>query len=155
MVSASLGIDIEAARRKCIKAVENGSAINKMKEGVSAQGGNPDFIDDESLFTLAPYKRELLAERDGYISAVRADAVGEASMLLGAGRRTKEDTIDLGAGIELKAKIGHFVKKNQPIAVLYASHESLFDSAVKKLKEAFIYSANPTEKSPLIYKTIK
>lgn len=155
MVSASLGIDIEAARCKCIKAVENGSAINKMKEWVSAQGGNPDFIDDESLFTVAPYKRELLAERDGYISAVRADAVGEASMLLGAGRRTKEDTIDLGAGIELKAKIGHFVKKNQPIAVLYASHESLFDSAVKKLKEAFIYSANPTEKSPLIYKTIK
>ncbi len=155
MVSASRGIDVDTARDMCVKSVESGNAINKMKEWICAQGGDPSYIDDESKLRVAPFKRELLAEQDGFISAIYAEAVGEASMLLGAGRRTKDDIIDLGAGITLEVKVGHSVKENQTIAVLYSSNEGLFDSAVKKLKEAIVYSNNPVKKAPLIYETIK
>ena len=155
MVASSEGTDTDTARCRCIDAVESGIALSKMKEWISSQGGDISFIDGEEGLPVSPYKYELLAERDGYIRGIYAQAVGEASMLLGAGRRTKDDIIDLGAGIELKVKIGHPVKKNQPIAILYASNQSLFESAIQRLKEAITYSDTPIKKEPLIYETIK
>lgn len=154
MVSASLGIDISTARELCVNSVESGNALCKMKEWITAQGGDSSLIDDEERLTVSPYKRELLAERDGYISKICAETVGEASMLLGAGRKTKDDEIDLGAGIVLKVKIGHLVRKNEPLALLYSSDESLFLSATEKLSKAFAYSDEPPKKEPLIYETI-
>ena len=154
MVSASLGIDINTTRELCVNSVESGNALCKMKEWITAQGGDSSLIDDEERLTVSPYKRELLAERDGYISKICAETVGEASMLLGAGRKTKDDEIDLGAGIVLKVKIGHSVRKNEPLALLYSSDESLFLSATEKLSKAFAYSDDPPKKEPLIYETV-
>lgn len=155
MVSASLGIEHGAAIKRCKDAIESGRALEKMKEWISSQGGDSSYIDNESKLTVAPFKKELKAPRNGYIKAIYAEAVGEASMLLGAGRRTKDDIIDLGAGIELKVKIGHSVKENQVLAILYSSDEELFDSAIEKLNKAIEYSSEPVEKEPLIYETVK
>ena len=76
-------------------------------------------------------------------------------MLLGAGRNTKEDTIDAAAGILLRKKTGDFVKAGETIATLYAEKESVFDAAEKRLKAATYFGASPNEKQPLILDVVE
>ncbi|MEE0982322.1 MAG: hypothetical protein U0K91_11600, partial [Acutalibacteraceae bacterium] len=136
-------------------AIADGSALNKLKEMVSEQGGNPEWIADTSLFPKAEHSFEIKAESDGYICSMDAEKIGVASLLLGAGRNTKEDVLDFSAGIILKAKTGDRIEKGKTIAVLYANDETKFESASQKFNEAVGFSTDPVEKQPLIYSVIR
>ncbi len=135
-------------------AIADGSALNKLKEMVVAQGGNADWIADTSLFPKAAIEYEIKAETDGYIEHMDAEKIGIASLLLGAGRNTKADKIDFSAGIILKAKTGDSVKKGQPLALLYSNDKSKISAAELKFKEAISFSGNPVEKQPLVYSVV-
>ena len=83
-----------------------------------------------------------------------AERTGEACVLLGAGRQTKEDVLDLGAGIILHKKAGDAVCKGDMVATLYASDQAKLENAKKHFESAVTYAENPPKMQPLIYKKI-
>ena len=100
-------------------------------------------------------KYELLAECDGYISAMDAEKIGLAAAELGAGRKTKEDSIDFAAGIILKRKTGDKIKRGEPIATLCTNDKDRLPLATKLFKSALTLSSKETKKEPLIFKIIR
>lgn len=130
MVSSCKGISINSAKEQCEAAIENGSALKKLCDLVKAQGGDESYIKDESKFPLAKYKYEIKAEKDGYISLLEAEKIGNASCLLGAGRSVKDDKIDMLAGIVLSVKVGDKISKNDTVMTLYSSSEEKIKNAL-------------------------
>lgn len=136
-------------------AIADGTAFAKLKEMVAAQGGNPEWIDNTDLFPKAEFSYEIKAQADGYISFMDAEKIGVASLLLGAGRNTKDDVLDFSAGIILSKKTGDKVATGDVIATLYANDNSKFPSAAIKFNEALSFSSDPVEKQPLVYTTVR
>ena len=155
MAALSLGIDFDEANRRAEEALNSGAALKKFKEWVCLQGANPEFIENTENFPSAKVKYELLAECDGYISAMDAEKIGLAAAELGAGRKTKEDSIDFVAGIILKRKTGDKIKRGEPIATLYTSDKDRLPLATKLFKSALKLSRKETKKEPLIFKIIR
>ena len=153
MVAMALDIPYELAVERVAGAISDGSALEKMKEWIGAQGGDVSVIDNPELLLKAPFKKEYKAKLGGFLSGIDAERVGIASMLLGAGRAKKDDVIDSLAGIELRVNYGEDVAENDTLAVLYSSSEALFEDAEKMLDSAFeISSIKPSEQSLIIDK---
>ena len=142
---------IEECRKMAEKAVNDGSALKRLCGMVKAQGGNEELILDTDKFKKAAFERELISDKDGYITFMNTEQCGIASSMLGAGRETKESAIDYAAGIILHKKTGDAVKKGEVIAKLYAEREELFERAKDTLKAAVTIEAEPTGNEPLIY----
>ncbi len=103
------------------EALRSGRAKAKLRQMVSAQGGDPSYIDDPARLTPAAVQYELLSPASGYIGAVDAAKVGRASVLLGAGRLTKESPIDHGAGIVIRRPLGGRVGQGEALATCFAA----------------------------------
>lgn len=142
--------DIYECEKMVRLAIENGSALEKLKEAVGAQGGDISYIDDTSKFIDASVCIEYKAEKSGYINKIDAQKIGRASVLLGAGREKKDDVIDFSAGIYLCKKTGDEVREGDTVARLYTNKNEYADSALAVIKEAFDYS----QKKPYIGKTV-
>ncbi len=142
--------DYSSCERMVKCAIEDGSALNTLVRMVEAQGGNGAWILHPEKFPEAKYSHTVLSEKSGYITRVDTESYGVASLLLGAGRNTKEDAIDMAAGIRLCAKTGDFVEKGAPLAVLYAEKESGFADAERRLLAATEISENAPKTEPLI-----
>lgn len=143
---------LEEAEELLREAIRSGSALEKFKVFVASQGGDPSIVDDPAKLPQAPYQIEVEARADGVVSAMTADEIGRAAMLLGAGRATKEAQIDLAVGIVLNKKIGDLVKVGESLATLHASQEQVGE--VAELIRAHIQIAGHAEAPPLIYDTI-
>ena len=150
MLSLVNSKDIYECEKMIRLAIENGSALEKLKEAVAAQGGDISYIDDTSKFIDASVCIEYKAEKSGYINKIDAQKIGRASVLLGAGREKKDDVIDFGAGIYLCKKTGDEVREGDTVARLYTNKNEYADSALAVIKEAFDYS----QKKPYIGKTV-
>ena len=150
MLSLVNSKDIYECDKMIRLAIENGSALEKLKEAVGAQGGDISYIDDTSKFIDASVCIEYKAEKSGYINKIDAQKIGRASVLLGAGREKKDDVIDFGAGIYLCKKTGDEVREGDTVARLYTNKNEYADSALAVIKEAFDYS----QKKPYIGKTV-
>ena len=148
------GWDIAFARKSVIESIKNGSALNKFKEWIAAQGGDISVFDNTDEFCPALYSAEFFSTDDGYISFMDAEKLGIASMLLGAGRAKKEDKIDNSAGILLAKKTGDYVKKGEKIATMYSSVVSDFSAAEKMLDSAVTFSAIAPKMQKLILQTV-
>ncbi len=114
------------------RAIADGSALETLKKMVIAQGGDVECIINPEKFAKAPYERVVKAPKDGYIVRVDTEGYGIASLMLGAGRNTKEEDIDFSAGIMLLKKTGDKVDKGDDIAILYTSDEAKFDNSMAK-----------------------
>ena len=150
MLSLVNSKDIYECEKMVRLAIENGSALEKLKEAVGAQGGDISYIDDTSKFIDVSVCIEYKAEKGGYINKIDAQKIGRASVLLGAGREKKDDVIDFGAGIYLCKKTGDEVREGDTVARLYTNKNEYADSALAVIKEAFDYS----QKKPYIGKTV-
>lgn len=150
MLSLVNSKDIYECEKMVRLAIENGSALEKLKEAVGAQGGDTSYIDDTSKFIDVSVCIEYKAEKSGYINKIDAQKIGRASVLLGAGREKKDDVIDFGAGIYLCKKTGDEVREGDTVARLYTNKNEYADSALAVIKEAFDYS----QKKPYIGKTV-
>lgn len=151
IASLGLDMDIEKARAAVSDAIASGAALKKMIEWIYAQGGDASLLENPDKLLFAKEKCEFRASCDGYISSISAEGVGVASMLLGAGRVKKEDSIDFTAGIILNVHQGDFVKKGDLIATLQSSFVSSFESALLRLEQSIVISEEKPEKMPLIY----
>lgn len=124
-------------------AISSGSAYEKFREFIRAQGGDADAL--ESL-PVSEEAREVEAPRDGYVTRFAALGIGRASLALGAGRERKGDPIDFGAGVEVLVKVGDRVEEGQPIARLYGGRNP--DRAEELVQEALELSEEPVEAPP-------
>ena len=125
--------------------------MQKLIDMVEAQGGNGDVICDTALFEEARYSYEVLAKVDGVIQAMDTEKCGIASVMLGAGRETKDSPVDLSAGILLHKKTGDMVKKGDVLATMFAAKEELFASAEKKYRSAITIGKEPAKRASLIF----
>ena len=154
IVSLCEKISENDARKMCEEALASGKALGKFKEWIASQGGNKEWLENTDLFPKAKYKFEIKAENDGYISKMDAESIGIASVILGAGRETKEDIIDMSAGIVLNKKTGDKIAKGDTLATLYSCNESAFNSAKEKFVYALEFSEEPINEESLIYKIV-
>lgn len=130
--------------------IENGAALEKFREFVKTQNGNPAVVDDYMLMKQASTSVEYVASQDGYIEDTKADEIGVASMILGAGRKEITSPIDLSAGILLKKKIGDKVSKGDVIATLYTDTPDKVEDAKALLDDAIKITSSTVEKPKLI-----
>jgi len=144
----------EEGKKMAEVAIENGQALEKFREFVKAQGGNPDIVDDYTLLPEATFSVPVEADRDGYVANLFAEKTGLASQQAGAGRATKEEEIDMAAGIYLGKKPGDEVRRGDYLAMVYGNNIAKVKAAAASLKEAFVISDEMPEKQPLIKKTI-
>ena len=154
MISLSLGIDITEAFSMAKDALESGKAYGKLKEFISAQGGNINRIEDPDTLPKAKIVYNVLAPESGYIIGMQAETIGSASVILGAGREKKDDIIDYSAGIVLLKKTGDKAEKGEKIAELHTNDESKIGSAEKLYLSALTFGDEVPAKQKLIYKTI-
>ena len=143
---------LEEARRKLKQAIQDGTALAKFKQFIANQGGDPHIVDHPELLPQAQYKIELPAQKTGTITEMIANDIGIASMMLGAGRQTKEDTIDLGVGIVLNKKVGDTVKEGEPLLTIYSNQPDIFDVKAKLYDSIAIQDTG--HKPTLIHKII-
>jgi len=133
-------------------ALEDGRGLARLREFIAAQGGNPAVVDDYSLFPQHSVEMELRAGKAGYVSRIEARQIGLASQHTGAGRATKEDDIDLSAGIYVHKKVGDAVAEGDLLAAFYGNDEAKVAGAVKEAEKAFEISSEACEAPELIKK---
>ncbi|MBR4287953.1 MAG: thymidine phosphorylase [Clostridia bacterium] len=154
MLALSLGIPSDEGKSLAEKAIASGKAFSKMKEWFSAQGGDTGMLEDSSLLPEAKEQTLIFAEEDGYLCEMDALLVGTAAGALGAGRKTKEDQVDHGAGIFLLKQWGDKVKKGEAIARLYATDKEKLADGKRLFSSAVRYEKKKPAALPLIYKII-
>lgn len=155
MLCMVTGEDEKACYAMAKDAIDDGSALNKLCEMISDQGGNAGVVDDFSLFKQPKYTVEISSEREGYIEHTDAEKIGLASVILGAGREKKGDPIDSSAGIVLKKKTGDRVEKGDTLAIFYTDDESKIEEAKREFFEAFTFDNKKPPAQKLIYRIIK
>lgn len=155
LIAAKKAENEEAAKEMLEHAVRSGAALDKLAEFVKAQGGNEEQVYHPELLPKAEIIEPVPAPKSGYISHIACDEVGVCSLLLGGGRETKEDVIDLSVGIVLTAKKGDYVKKGEPIAMMHANDKAKCAEAVKRYLSAVSISEEIPEKSVLIKEIIQ
>ncbi|AGB41513.1 pyrimidine-nucleoside phosphorylase [Halobacteroides halobius DSM 5150] len=155
LVLGEVAKDEKEARAQLEEAIDDGSALEKFKEMISNQGGSVGAIEDLDLLPQAKNKLEVKASTDGYIQRIKAEEVGISAMMLGAGRETKESTIDLAVGVKLAKKVGDEVAKGEKIATLYFNDDQQLKEAKEKLLSAYQISSEKPEVAPLVYEVIK
>ncbi|MCM3388989.1 pyrimidine-nucleoside phosphorylase [Ureibacillus chungkukjangi] len=144
---------IEEARKQLQEVIANGQALEVFKKFIAAQGGDASVVDNPSLLPKAKYQIELPALESGYIAKIEADDVGVAAMLLGAGRATKESTIDLSVGLVLQKKVGDKVEEGESLVTIHSNSEDI--SEVKaKLYQHILVSKEKVEAPTLIKQVI-
>lgn len=151
LVMAERAPDENAGRRMLEDAISSGRALQTFRAWVRAQGGDPRIVEDPSLLPLSQFASVVAAPAGGYITGFDAEGVGRAAMLLGAGRETREDVIDPGAGVLLAVKDGDRVAAGDALATLYAADVSLFDEAAKRLGDAIHIGPEPPVPAPLFH----
>ena len=142
--------DKDEARSMLEESIANGKALDKLADFIEAQGGNRADVYDPGNLPCASKTIEFKAEEDCYVSAIMSEEVGIASLLLGGGRRSKEDAIDLSVGIYLNKKVGERVAKGETIATVYANDDTKMKEGFDRLRGAYSFSADPVTKNKLI-----
>jgi pyrimidine-nucleoside phosphorylase len=117
--------DLDEARQMLLEVIDNGKALEILKDFIKSQGGNPAVVDSPELLPQATFTFDVPSKEDGYISFIEADEVGTAAMILGAGRATKESVIDLAVGLVLHKKVGDSVKVGESLATIYSNNENV------------------------------
>ena len=138
-----------------VEQIKNGKALEKFAQTVMAQGGNGDWIMDESLFPTAKYKVDFVAKESGYIHSTDAEKYGLCALTLGAGRSVKEDKIDYLAGIYIHKKRGDKVLGGEVIATLYSSNGDAFNRAMELIDEATVIASSEPDIPPIIFKAVE
>ena len=142
---------VDEGRIMIEQVISSGKALESFKRFVKQQGGDISFVDNPNLLpktrVVTPYK----SARSGYIHKIQADIVGLSSLILGAGRNTKDSEIDLAVGIVLNKKIGDYVEKGDILAYIHSDNPNKTNECINKLATAYKIKNIEPELNPLIY----
>lgn len=156
LVIAGVAQNEEEGKKMVVDALHDGRGLDKLKEMVKWQHGDERAIDDYSLLPTAQEVIDLVFEGNetAFVSHIDALKVGEAAMLLGAGRATKEDSIDPAVGIYLHKKVGDVLLPNDVLATVYSNGKGT-EETIQMLLDAYEMSNTDVESQNIIIKTIK
>ncbi|MGN0664185.1 MAG: pyrimidine-nucleoside phosphorylase [Negativibacillus sp.] len=146
---------MDSCRTQAAASLGNGSALQKFREMIAAQGGDPAVMDDYGIFPQASVVQPVYARDCGYVSRMETQLCGTAAMVLGAGRATKEETIDHSAGILLAVKTGDYVEQGQLLATLYTNKQAALSDAEDLLQKSIVLSRIKPQVQPLVYGRIE
>ena len=155
MVSLALGIPVEEAKARVEDTLDTGRAWNTFRRWITAQGGDGAVCDDPAVMKRSSIIREVRAPRDGYITHMNTEKIGEAAVVLGAGRTRKEDDIDPAAGLRILKKTGDFVQAGDVLAYLHTESEKAFREGESRYLEAIEFGESAPETMPLISRVIR
>jgi pyrimidine-nucleoside phosphorylase len=146
------GMSGEDALGQAAAAIDDGTALDRFRAMVQAQGGDPRVADDPwSVLPKAPLREPLLAERDGVLAAVRAEEIGLAAVALGAGRVRKGDSVDPAVGIVVRPKIGDRLTSGDPIGEIHARDRDAAAEAGRRVLAAMDVADGPVDPPPLVH----
>jgi pyrimidine-nucleoside phosphorylase len=143
--------DLNEGRAQAEAAIANGSAFEKFRVLVRAQGGDVSYVDDTSKFPRAKYVEVVKSPLDGSLSQIHARSVGEASVILGGGRAKKSDSIDHAVGLVVHHKVGDKIQKGEPLFTVHANDESKLAEAREMTLAAHECSTDVVQPLPLFY----
>ena len=143
--------DLSEGRAMAEKSIADGSAFEKLRVLVQAQGGDVSYVEDVSKFPRAQLVEVVESPQGGYIAQIQARSVGEASVALGAGRARKSDPIDHAVGFVIDHKVGDQVKKGDPLFTIYANDQEKLAEARDAVLFAHVFSEESVEPLPLFY----
>ena len=147
---SDLGIDVDEGVARAERSLEDGTALAAFERWIEAQGGDPS----PELLPEAPVRREVTADRGGYVGRVPALGIGRAALELGAGRRAKDDTIDHAVGIRCLSKRGDAVEPGQVLAEVHARDDAGADAALARLGELITVQDEPQRPRPIVLETL-
>lgn len=136
--------------RMAQQAIADGSALRKLKEMVAAQGGDVSCLEDPGRLPQTACHHVVKARQSGYITAMDTEAIGITSVVLGAGRASKEDAIDYAAGLRISKKTGEWVEEGQELAVLYTNRPEALAEAEERYQKAVTIGPDAPEALPLV-----
>ena len=143
--------DLAEGRAMAEKSIVDGSAFEKFRVLVEAQGGDVSYVDDPSKFPRAGYIEIVESPQDGYISQIQARTIGEAAVALGAGRARKSDPVDHAVGFVIHRKVGDRIERGDPLFTIHANDREKLDEARQAVLAAHAFSSEPVERLPLFY----
>jgi pyrimidine-nucleoside phosphorylase len=155
LVSSGKVTTLDEGKKIATEALMNGSALEKFRLLIQAQGGDLRVIDDPSLLPRAAYIETLNAEQGGWIAGISAREIGETVISLGGGRSKKTDSIDHSVGIVVHAKVGDRIEAAQPLVTIHAKNRTDFNMAKGRVLAAITWSDRPTEPLPLFYGVVE
>jgi len=146
---------VSDGKQESAKLISSGQALERFRQMVELQGGDPRVIDDPKGLPQAQHSRQVLCAKSGYISSLQCEQIGTACVILGGGRERKEDSVDPAVGIVLHRKVGDRVTAGEPFATIHYNSESRVAGAQQLLEESCrISDSPPIEKRPLIHQVI-
>ena len=145
---------IEEARALCRRTIADGSALDRLRKVVIAQGGDPRVIDNPDLLPVARHQVVVEAPRSGFVHALGARSIGVATMLLGAGRARADSAIDPAVGVILHRKAGDTVGRGEPLCTLLVNDETYLDDALAMVRGAYAIADGPAAVPGLIVERI-
>ncbi len=147
---ADIERDLPAARDRCLRAVADGSALERFSRLIGAQHGDLRVVDDPGRLPQPRSRQVVVASRSGYVRRLGARSVGHATMLLGAGRARVDSQINPAVGVWLHKKRGDWVEEGEPLATLLVNDTGHLHAAFERLTQAFELSDEPPAPSPLV-----
>ena len=145
---------LDDAREVAQTNLLDGSGYTKFKDVIAAQGGDPQVLDRFDLLPNATGAQEITTSRGGYVSAIGAELIGQASAMIGAGRNTKEDFIDPAVGVILEVKVGQKIDPGSILCRIYYTNEEHLEEAAELVEDAFKISQQPVEERDLILEVV-
>ncbi len=153
-----LGKDMDSyddARRMVIEKIDSREGLQKLKDLVRLEGGDESLIDNPDNFKEASIIEEIVSDKSGYVKAIYTNEIGKASMILGAGRETKEDPIDYTAGLKIYKKNGDYINEGEVIGHIYTNKPEKVLEAKEMIINAYELADYETPKATLIYDVVR
>jgi pyrimidine-nucleoside phosphorylase len=152
---AGLARDPDEGEELISEAIRSGEAYERFRASVEAQGGDPAVVDDPSLLPTAARSLDVPSPRGGFVAGIDAEALGTAALFLGAGRFTKEDSIDRSSGMTVRKKIGDFVDEGEPLVTLHYNNERNLSQALDLAARAYVLSRSKPPPFRLVHEMIQ
>ena len=146
--------ELEEAKEKIDKVINDGSALKILSEFIEESGGNKELVNNYDLLPKAKSVMEIFSEKEGYIKKIKTEEIGKAAMIIGAGRAKKEDEIDHAVGINIFKKVGEKIAKNEKIAEIYYNNGENVEESKNMILEAFVLTEEKVEKQKAVLKII-
>ncbi|MGH7507356.1 MAG: thymidine phosphorylase, partial [Longimicrobiales bacterium] len=154
LIAAGATTDAADARNRAAAALDDGRALERMRQIVQAQGGNPAVLDDPAVLPQAPVRRPVEADRTGIVDAMDVRALGRAAVELGAGRRSLDARIDPAVGFHLTVKPGDAVTAGERIGTVFAADTAAAEAGALAVRAAVSVGDRALEPLPLISRRI-
>ncbi len=155
LVLADPSRSYDGAKEQAQKLLEDGSALERFRQIIQAQSGDPEVLDSFERLPTASADYAINSPRAGFVSRIQAEDIGNAAMLLGAGRERVDSPIDYAVGIVLERKVGERVEAGERLCTLYYNGETHLEEATQMVEDAFRIATAPPEPHPLIYEIIQ